>query len=383
MERVTDGLRAEEKRVLEAGLRCETAMLVGRPDAEIVARATVDRRGADRDGDARAQRPGARAAGQRRRTRRPARALPGADRPQANGLTAKARVAPATRTSRSARASRRRWRRLLAGGAPRARGIRVADAARAMRFVTLDEARSARGLRLVVTAGVPSPWSETAKSCFDVKGIDYLAVRLTPRDADIRAWTSRHNAPVAMYRRRAAAVRLGGAHRARGAAGRARLPGPAIARRSRRDVGDRARDPRRGRPGLEPPPRGDPPGPHQRRRARLSRAGGPLPRREVRLPSLARRRRARSDPVDAGDARAAARGRAPVRRGRRAERGGHLPRHRAGRPRAAARPRTARCCRTSGGRMKAGRRKSPPPSPRRWSPTATSSIGSTSSAGQL
>jgi glutathione S-transferase len=68
-----------------------------------------------------------------------------------------------------------------------------------MRFVSLEEARGARGLRLVVTAGVPSPWSETAKGCFDVKGIDYLAVRLTPRDADTRAWTHRHNAPVAMY----------------------------------------------------------------------------------------------------------------------------------------------------------------------------------------
>ena len=41
MERVTDGLRAEEKRVKEAGLQCETAMLVGRPDSEIVARATA------------------------------------------------------------------------------------------------------------------------------------------------------------------------------------------------------------------------------------------------------------------------------------------------------------------------------------------------------
>jgi len=41
MERVTDGLRAEEKRVQDAGLRCDTAMLVGRPDAEIVARATA------------------------------------------------------------------------------------------------------------------------------------------------------------------------------------------------------------------------------------------------------------------------------------------------------------------------------------------------------
>jgi universal stress protein A len=41
MERVTDGLRAEEQRVRDAGLGVETAMLVGRPDAEIVARATA------------------------------------------------------------------------------------------------------------------------------------------------------------------------------------------------------------------------------------------------------------------------------------------------------------------------------------------------------
>jgi glutathione S-transferase len=68
-----------------------------------------------------------------------------------------------------------------------------------MRFVTLEEARAARGLRLVVLAGVPSPWSETAKGCFDAKGIDYVAVRLTPRDADTRAWTQRPNAPVALY----------------------------------------------------------------------------------------------------------------------------------------------------------------------------------------
>jgi universal stress protein A len=41
MERVTDGLRAEETRVREAGLACESAVLIGRPDAEIVSRATA------------------------------------------------------------------------------------------------------------------------------------------------------------------------------------------------------------------------------------------------------------------------------------------------------------------------------------------------------
>jgi nucleotide-binding universal stress UspA family protein len=41
MERATQILAVEEDRVRAAGLRCETAMLVGRPDTEIVARANA------------------------------------------------------------------------------------------------------------------------------------------------------------------------------------------------------------------------------------------------------------------------------------------------------------------------------------------------------
>ena len=41
MERATQILAIEEDRVRAAGLRCETGMLVGRPDAEIVARANA------------------------------------------------------------------------------------------------------------------------------------------------------------------------------------------------------------------------------------------------------------------------------------------------------------------------------------------------------
>ena len=40
MERAIDGLRAEEKRVRDAGIATDSATLVGRPDAEIVARAS-------------------------------------------------------------------------------------------------------------------------------------------------------------------------------------------------------------------------------------------------------------------------------------------------------------------------------------------------------
>jgi hypothetical protein len=70
---------------------------------------------------------------------------------------------------------------------------------RRVKFVDLEEARSARGLRLVVQSGVPSPWSEGAKGCLDIKGIDYLALRLRPGDDATRVWTGHHNAPVALY----------------------------------------------------------------------------------------------------------------------------------------------------------------------------------------
>jgi glutathione S-transferase len=68
-----------------------------------------------------------------------------------------------------------------------------------VRFVELEEGRGARGLRLVVAGGIPSPWSEGAKGCFDLKGVEYLALRLRPGDAAMRAWTGHHNAPVAFY----------------------------------------------------------------------------------------------------------------------------------------------------------------------------------------
>jgi len=68
-----------------------------------------------------------------------------------------------------------------------------------LKFVSVEEARAARGLRLVLAGNIPSPWSEAAKGCFDVKGIDYLGVRQRIGDAESRAWTGHHNAPVAMF----------------------------------------------------------------------------------------------------------------------------------------------------------------------------------------
>jgi glutathione S-transferase len=68
-----------------------------------------------------------------------------------------------------------------------------------LKFVSVEEARAASGLRLVLAGNIPSPWSEAAKGCFDVKGIEYLGVRQHIGDAETRAWTGHHNAPVAMF----------------------------------------------------------------------------------------------------------------------------------------------------------------------------------------
>jgi glutathione S-transferase len=65
-----------------------------------------------------------------------------------------------------------------------------------LHFVDLESARTARGLRLVVTGAIPSPWSEAAKALFHVKQIPFLAVRFR-RDHDaLFAWTGARNVPV-------------------------------------------------------------------------------------------------------------------------------------------------------------------------------------------
>jgi glutathione S-transferase len=68
-----------------------------------------------------------------------------------------------------------------------------------MRFVDLESARDAQGLRLVVLRNVPSPWSQAAKAIVDFKAIDALGVWMQASDPAVSAWTGIPNAPVAMY----------------------------------------------------------------------------------------------------------------------------------------------------------------------------------------
>jgi len=70
-----------------------------------------------------------------------------------------------------------------------------------MEYANLEQARSSSGLRMVVTAGAPGPWSEAAKAFFRLKGLDYLAVahRGGMDDPGLIAWTGTASAPVAFY----------------------------------------------------------------------------------------------------------------------------------------------------------------------------------------
>lgn len=66
-------------------------------------------------------------------------------------------------------------------------------------FVSFDEARARRGMRLVVVPGVPSPWGEAAKGILQVKKIPFCAVKLEAGNPDFVAWAGEASAPVTLF----------------------------------------------------------------------------------------------------------------------------------------------------------------------------------------
>jgi len=70
-----------------------------------------------------------------------------------------------------------------------------------MDYKSVNEARDLPGMRLVLTAGVPGPWGETAKSLMDYKGIPFVPVRQDGggENAELVEWTGQSSAPVAVY----------------------------------------------------------------------------------------------------------------------------------------------------------------------------------------
>jgi len=67
-------------------------------------------------------------------------------------------------------------------------------------YLSVAEARQRTGLRLALTAGVPGPWSESAKAVLNARKVSYLPVEqlaMAPNE-ELQAWTGHRNAPIAI-----------------------------------------------------------------------------------------------------------------------------------------------------------------------------------------
>lgn len=70
-----------------------------------------------------------------------------------------------------------------------------------MDYVSIEAAQAGTALALVVNAGVPGPWSESAKALFRHHQVPFVAVPQIPAAANdaLVAWTGHRNAPIAVY----------------------------------------------------------------------------------------------------------------------------------------------------------------------------------------
>jgi glutathione S-transferase len=68
-------------------------------------------------------------------------------------------------------------------------------------YVSLEEAMTRGGLRMVVVGDVPSPWGEAAKGILHIKGIEWVAVRLAYDSEPLKEWAGQRSGPVAIYER--------------------------------------------------------------------------------------------------------------------------------------------------------------------------------------
>ena len=70
-----------------------------------------------------------------------------------------------------------------------------------MAYASVEQARKAPGLRLVLTRDVPGPWGEAAKYIFGAKRLAYMPAEQIPggENAALREWTGQISAPVAAW----------------------------------------------------------------------------------------------------------------------------------------------------------------------------------------
>jgi glutathione S-transferase len=70
-----------------------------------------------------------------------------------------------------------------------------------MDYVSVAEARKLPGLRLVLSAGVPGPWGESAKAVLKARRVKFtpVAQQAMGPNVELREWTGCRNAPVAVF----------------------------------------------------------------------------------------------------------------------------------------------------------------------------------------
>lgn len=68
-------------------------------------------------------------------------------------------------------------------------------------YIGVEKARGQKGLRLVLTQGIPAPWGMAARALFEIKKIPFAAVTQAAGagNEDLVAWTGHNSAPIAMY----------------------------------------------------------------------------------------------------------------------------------------------------------------------------------------
>ncbi len=66
-------------------------------------------------------------------------------------------------------------------------------------YVSVTEARSRPGLRVVMVGAVPSPWGEAAKGILHVEKVHYVAARLSSEMQAVVDWTGHSSAPIAVF----------------------------------------------------------------------------------------------------------------------------------------------------------------------------------------
>ncbi|MCP4819927.1 MAG: hypothetical protein GY883_12115 [Shimia sp.] len=66
-------------------------------------------------------------------------------------------------------------------------------------YVGTEEGKAAKGLRVSIVRGVPSPWGEAVKGLLHVKGLDWTPVSFDAQDKALIDWTGEASAPVAMF----------------------------------------------------------------------------------------------------------------------------------------------------------------------------------------